>query len=543
MSQIDDYLRSGRSPGGIATGSDYSDGSWIPGGRSPRPDGMPDHVDYSDETYNIDYGDSSGFFRDGDIGMGSIGSEPGVGFDGSNINSDGSRDPDWRSFDAFLDNLLNDPDLYNITDRSQIINPEEILSRFKFGTSDAEVARYNKALQALRNIQAQQEVAFEEWYNSTSQQAIRDREAGLNTDILGISGQSQASGVSQQTESPYDGVTTDETRMFEQQSLRLQKFQSVMSAVSSICNIPATFASAFGALTQGKASKASSQLTQLQMLKEFESLAGGEISSRLTDSISSALEAGQSLDLVEWFGNDDNFSGILESYSPPGTDFSASFANVRKRMQRTLGSAYGEGKVTADNQGSFSALLADPRYSSDQLVQIAHLKPYMKARTDLQLLNDEYQSKVTRLKDSYISGFNVDAAVDAANAKFAFDGEYYSSRDGAAEALNEWYMKEADGIVARMRSAIQHNLFDMYDKNQNNERGFAAAYLSSANSVEWYEYLIAQELMYGVKRFSSVSSDYDTSNHSFGYPHGVPSPSLGNAQAFVPINSPASMYK
>ena len=225
MSQIDDYLRTGRIPGGI----DGVTPGLTPGDRSPRPDVMPDHIDYSDQTIDADFSDiETGTYRDDDIGMGTIGYEPGVGFDGpgSNTDSDGKRDPDWSSLDAFINNLLNDPDLYNITDRSQIINPEEILSRFKFGTSDAEVARYNKALQALRNIQAQQEAAFEEWYNSTAQQAIRDRQAGLNTDILGISGQSTASGVSQQTVSPYDGIATAETRRYEQQSLRLQKFQT-----------------------------------------------------------------------------------------------------------------------------------------------------------------------------------------------------------------------------------------------------------------------------------------------------------------------------
>lgn len=261
------------------------------------------------------------------------------------------------------------------------------------------------------------------------------------------------------------------------------------------------------------------------------------------------MSAGKSLDLASWFADENNFVGILDAYSPAGSDFSASFANVRKRMQRSLGSAYADGKVTAENQFSYLARLSDPRYSTDQLIQIAHLMPYMQARADLQLLMDKYQSKVAEIKTKYADAMDVDAAIDAANAKFEFDGNYYDSRDGAKEALAEWYVKESEGIVARMRGSIEKNLFDTYNANPYNERGFAAAYLSGARSMDWYEYLIAQEIALGLKRLDNIpgtgsnSSDYDPSNHSFGYPHGAPPPSLGNAQAFIPINSPASMFK
>lgn len=423
-----------------------------------------------------------------------------------------SREPDERRtseswFLSYVDGFLSSD--VDITNRDDIINPEDILSNFWniFPDTVENRAKYEQLLNALRNVQAQQEASYQEWYNSTAQQALRDQQAGLNTDILGISGASQASAAEVGSSQPMSGLPTSEEMSMQQEQIRLSRFQSVMSAVSSICSIPASFAGAFGSVASGigslKMAKAASQLSNLQATEQFENLAGSEIASRLSDSISSSLSAGQSLDLASWFSDENNFAGILDAYSPPGSDFSASFANVRKRMQRTLGSAYADGKVTAENQGSFSALLADPRYSSDQIVQIAHLKPYMQARADLQLLMDKYQSKVAEVKTKFADGMNVDSAIDAANAKFEFDGKYYDSRDGANEALAEWYVKESEGIIAKMRGAIEQNLLDVYNANPNNERGFAAAYLSGARSMDWYEYLIAQELALGLNRVSA----------------------------------------
>lgn len=462
---------------------------------------------------------------------------------GSGINSShGStnRPWDWRSW---IDSYTSG-DYLNITDRSQIINPEQILAQGNWNNSADSIAEYNKALQALRNIQAQQEAAFAEYYNSPINQVQRDQVAGLNPDILGLSG-SQAAQAGVGESQPYSGLPTSEELAFQKQQIRNQQVANVLSSIATVANLANAFSGLAVLPNQVKLLKNQADLTSsqsdaslLQNLSSFENLVGTEISSRLSDSISSSLSNGLSLDINEWFSDEKNFENLFESYAPSDLPaYRNAFSNVRKRMQSSLGRAYSQGKVTAENQGSFSALVADPTYSADQLIQIAQLRPYMEARRDLEKARNEYETKLSEWNTKYQDALSVRDAVDVANAKNEYDAEYYSSMDAEKMALYDSYIKQAEGIRSRMRFKIDSNLMEVYEAHPYDIKGFGAAYAYDNAGLTWYEYLGSHMVAYGLesdyslelfdKNGTPVIQGKDGKFYPMGAPSDSPSSPLG----------------
>lgn len=383
----------------------------------------------------------------------------------------------------------------NITDRSQIINPDAIIARKRYDNTNAGRTQLEKDLNALRTYAAQQEAAYLEYFNSPEQQNLRDRAAGLNPDIVGLSGSQgiQSSGASS---SPLESSMSDE-------QLRAQRIQNASSAISGITSIigaisgVAQLPALFKGMKQTDANigliNAETDQINLSTLANFESLSSNEIISRLADAASSAISSGQSLDIAGWFADDNNFSNIFESYAPQDNSaYRNSFANIRKRMQSSLGKAYEQGKITADNQRNFSGIVADPRYSADQLVQIANLRPYMAAQAKMELARMELQVTLDSWNKRYQDALSVDNAVAAANEKNEYDAEFWSNLDGERVAAFQKYQQACEQISLQLDSKINQNLLDIYTQNPDSDKGFAAAYLfksGSSASLSDYFYL------------------------------------------------------
>lgn len=383
----------------------------------------------------------------------------------------------------------------DVTDRNDIINPEKLLEGFDWSTSTEDQAQYNRLLQLLRNYQSQQEASYQEWYNSTEQKVLRDRVAGLNTDILGVS-DSQASEAGVGAGSPFEGVTSQEEINVQKQQIKNQRFANLISSIGTIANLASAFSGLSTLPLQKDLLKSQADSQNLGNLASFEAMVGTEISSRLSDNIASAISLGQSLDINEWFGNESNFNNVFEAYAPSDIPaYRNAFANVRKRMQSSLGRAYEQGKVTAENQGSFSSLVADPTYSADQLIQIAQLRPYMEARKELQLARDKYEKTLNDWNTKYREALSVRSAVDAANAQSDYDAEYYRNMDAERQAAYDMLLKESQSIASKMQKAIDSNFLEIYNQNSHNMKGISAAYLfSSGASSSWGEYFASYSL-------------------------------------------------
>lgn len=413
-------------------------------------------------------------------------------------------------------------DYTNITDRSQIINPTSWLEQFGIDTSyDDGQALYDRYFSMLQDLQKQQEASFEEFYNSPEQQVIRDKTAGLNPDILGVSG-SQSSSPDLSSVNPMDAMREREALRLQEDANRTARLSSVVNLVSSIANVAALPAQISSLISGKKLTDLQSGSQTLANLSSFEDLVSNEISSRLSDAIDSGIESGKGLDIAEWFGNDENFKNILDIYRPDaGLMYDRSFANVRKRMQKNLAKAYENGKVTADNRYSFASLLADPRVSSDVLIQAAQIQPYMHAKLELEKAAIMYQTKLAEWQTKYQDALSVEDAVAAVNNKNEYDAEYYKNMDAEKMVLWKAYQEEAASIAARMHSAIDKNLYDIYSKYSDNEIGFAAAYvISGGASKSWYEFLTSYEIMTGLN-IHDVNDSGDSNGMDFNYPLSI----------------------
>lgn len=388
--------------------------------------------------------------------------------------------------DLAIQDYLNTHSATNITSRDQIVNPVELLSQMEYGNSAKERKRYEEDLAILEELQKQQQASYDEWYNSPEQQNIRDRAAGLNTDILGLSG-------SETAQTPVGGADplANVPSTGEQFTNIASGITSLVSGVASMASLPSAFANF-------KLLNSQVHAQELQNLKDFESLAGGEISSRLSDSISTALDSGDAaFDIASWFADEKNFEGIFESYSPNDNHrYRSSFANVRKRMQQNLGRAYEQGKVTNENKSSFAAMAADPRYSSDFLIQVAATKPYMEAQLKAEKAIADYQAYLNEWNLKYQEGLNVDTAVDVANSRNEYDSEYYAALDAEKSARYQNLMNEVEAIGLELERAIRSNYKTLYEGNENNLTGVSVAYLYRNAPTGWKDfYLVNSHLL------------------------------------------------
>lgn len=399
--------------------------------------------------------------------------------------------------DKKIDSLIQNLSTTGITSREQIINPDLIMSDFNFGNSVSERKRYEEIRNSLLEIQKQQDAAYQEWYESPEQQNIRDRAAGLNTDILGLSG----------SESAVTDVGSESA--LSQIPSNADRFSAIGSGITSLVNSVAAMASLPSSFANFKLVNSQLQAQELQNLKDFESLAVGEISSRLSDSISSALDGGEAaFDIASWFADEKNFEGIFESYSPKdNARFRSSFANVRKRLQQNLGKAYEQGKVTNENKSSFAAMAADPRYSTDFLIQVAATKPYMEAQLKVEKAIADYQAYLNEWNLKYQQGLNVEIAVDVANQQNQYNSEYYDQLDSEKAARYQNLMNEVESIGLELEKSIRSNYKTLYEGNENNLTGVSVAYLYRNAPSGWKDYFLANSNLLLNSGISSIDPD------------------------------------
>lgn len=443
--------------------------------------------------------------------------------------------------DLALEDYFNTHPAFGITSRDQIVNPVELLSQMPYGNSVKERKRYAEDLAKLEELQKQQQASYDEWYNSPEQQNIRDRQAGLNPDIVGLSG-------SETEQTPVGGA--DPLANVPSNSERFSSFAagigSLVSGVAGMASLPSLFSTSKLVSAQAKAQ-------ELANLSTFEQMVGSEISSRLSDAITAALDSGaDSYDIADFFGDDKNFDGVFDTYAPTDSSrYRSSFANVRNRLQKNLAEAYEQGRVTSQNRSSFSALAADPRNSSDFLIQVAATKPYMEAQLKLEKAIMNYQTILNDYNAEYQKGLNVNTAIDAANAQGDYNKQYFEELDGKKAAAYENLLKEVDSIGLELEKMIRDNYRTLYKGNENNLTGVSVAYLYRNAPSGWKDYFLANSVIVteeASKTIDPTTGLFNSGNPLQDYilnPTGVGMPYLGSsgAAAFVPPGSVASAWK
>lgn len=441
---------------------------------------------------------------------------------------------DWQSW---LDSYTSG-DYLNITDRSQIINPEQILAQGNWNNSADSIAEYNKALQALRNIQAQQEAAFAEYYNSPLNQAQRDQVAGLNPDILGLSG-SQAVEAGVGESQPYSGLPTSEQLAFQSEQIKQLKFQNIISALSAVTSLASAFSTlplniqnAINAKKAGEnldlqnaalgLANQNASLTNEALDLANQNSFGVSIAKDIAGLLSTAqqkhLESGSTdpFDLDAWFADDSNFSS-LEAIYGSSPRYTSTLSHQRKAVLEHQRNAAISQKDFASNTFGLGEIISSPYYSPDQKLTMIQLKPFTIACAKAEQAEVALSTTIAHIKKQYAEGIDVSKAIDVANRQSSYQADYFSEADGKKVAAYEQFLRDVSLPGYEMEKAINQGYLDYFNTDPSGEAGWKAAYLyGSKGGASWHEaYMLRNDDVFQKLIDSEVAQAQATGDFSY----------------------------
>lgn len=441
----------------------------------------------------------------------------------------GASDRPW-SWQNWLESYTSG-DYLNITDRSQIINPEEILSQGNWTNSAESIAEYNKALQALRNIQAQQEAAYEEYYNSPINQVQRDQVAGLNPDILGLSGsQSAQAGVGESQ--PYSGLPTSEQLLFQSEQIKQQKFQNIISALSAVTSLATAFSTIPLNIQNAKNAKKAGENLDLQNIalgfsnealdlanqNSFGASMAKDIAGLLSTAQQKHLDSDSTapFDLDAWFADDSNFSS-LEAIYGSSPRYASTLAHQRKAVLEHQKNAAISQKDFASNTFGLGEIISSPYYSPDQKLTMIQLKPFTIACAKAEQAEVSLSTTISNIKKQYADGLDVSKAIDAANTHSSYQADYFSEADGKKVAAYEQFLRDVAVPGYEMEKAINQGYLDYFNTDPSGEAGWKAAYLyGSKGGASWHEaYMLRNDDVFQKLIDSEVAQAQATGDFSY----------------------------
>lgn len=433
---------------------------------------------------------------------------------------------------------IDNAQVTGITSRDQIINPYDIIDTQMYRNNAAGRALMNKHLEALKNIQSQQQASYDEWYNSAEQQAMREREAGLNPNLS----ENIDAGSVAQTNAPdgnlLEGVPTVNDAV--------NSVTSIVSTLASVASLPLSFAQlsmipAQKALLGAQAGLAGTQAIatantasgqHLNNLHSFEGLIYASAAGQFADAVASATSSGQSFNVDDFFSNPDTFKGLYEAYVPEDTpQYKAAYQRAIGQVQKIKGEGYKLNKDTALNQTAFSEALSSPYYNDDVLLQLASLSPVMAAQEQLRLLQLDYDTKLLEISDPTLEA-------SSRNAKYKYETDYFNGFEGDKVALYEFMTKKADALLRQCESEIYDNYFKIWKKNPKSTAGLGAAYLIlSKGGHAWYEFGAANLISNIDTKYEEVDSSSSTPiNRSYSIGTGQPNPVGPDGKRVLPLN-------
>lgn len=433
-----------------------------------------------------------------------------------------SRNTDRSYSDKVYDAIYNSA-VTDITSREQIINPYEILDTSQYVYSNRGHSLYDEDLNALIAIQKQQQAAYDEWYDSASQQILRERQAGLNPDLIG----NVDSGESASTEplagsSPMDPVPND----VDIANSVLSSVSSLIHSSAQIAALPTSFAQARLAGSQSKLVDSQLSGQELNNLKSFEGLVYSAAAGRFADAASSAADAGTPFDVDAFFAPDSNsFDGIFEAYAPvDDSRYRAAYTTALKNVQKIKGEGYKLSGDAVSQQTTFAEALSNPYFDSDLLSQIALMEPVMKFQEDVRILNLQYQENLYKIKNKAITEVG-DTAIDAflkrekasaAESKYKID--YFANFKGDDAALYDMYQKKFTALRTRAIGDVYNNYWSIWKKDPLSTKGLGASYfITNGEHMKWFEYLGMFGLSNSGSRGSGSNNSGSTNNDGVGF--------------------------
>lgn len=376
-----------------------------------------------------------------------------------------------------------------VTDRSQIIDPYEIVRIEDYGNNRIDRAQYeNDLAQAVRYAE-QQEASYQEWYNSESQQIARQKAAGLNPDLAGMTESGTASDVAAPQSSPMANIPTN-----------LDVANSVMGALSSIAGVFTNVSSIMGTLSQIGLNVAQESLVGEQVdaqhlanIGNFEKLVYGGVS----DSLAQAMSVdGTAFDMAKWFDGQD-FEPMFKSYAPEDNkSYRDAFNRILKNSRQIHTDAYSRLGATEDGRRKYLNHLASGYYDTSDDVMTGQLKVIVNAYESLDFVQTNFLKRKREIERDYMDRIDVAAAAAGFNAntelgisRADFETDYYNAMQGDLMAEYDIAIKKSQSIVDGASADVYHWLRNKF--NVNNNAGVAWQILAGAH-MGWKDFLASK---------------------------------------------------
>ena len=410
---------------------------------------------------------------------------------------------DMIARDAALDDLISSTSVTGITDRNKIINPSDILSKYTFGNSVGERRKYNEYLNALTTLQSQQQFSYDEWFESPEQQVIREKSAGLNSDILGLGGsESPSSDLS--LPSPNEGLPT----LGDIVNNSISSISSVVSSLSSV----ASLATAFTDIPLKQQNLNNAELVGEQLDLQNENLLGVSMANDIANLLGTAQQvhlkskSTEPFDLEGWFANDANFAPLAAVYGN-SPRYDAQLNKQRNAVLEHVRSASAAQKDIASNIYDTGEIISSPYYSPDQKLTMIQLKPFTAACAAADKAEVTLRNTIADIKNKFSSGLNVQTAIDAANNENHYKAEFFDEANGQLVAAYEQFLRDVSIPAYELERSINQGYLDLFNSDPSGLNGWKAAYLYGSNGgTSWKDaYFVRMDESFGALIDSELS--------------------------------------
>lgn len=396
-----------------------------------------------------------------------------------------------------------------VTSRDQFIDPYSVVNPAFYSNTKKGQAQYNADLQRAQLYLQQQQAAYEEWYESPEQQAIRQREAGINPDLAGLS-DSESAPVSMNPTSPIAGIETDG----QTASRVVDSISGVVSSLASVASLATAFQKLPSELSVlGKQGNLlDSQLAGQNLTNEALDIAntsslGLQMANDIGDLLSTAmqnhLDSGSSdpFDLDGFFSNDDNFASLKDVYGS-NPRYASMLAKQKKAVLQHQKNAVNLQKDVAQGYLDFGQVSSSPFLSPSQKLTILQLRPFTDACIHADLAEVNLRKIIADWYSTVRSGMSPDKAIDAANAQFdttvsqsEYQTEYFNSVDPSLVAGFEQFLRDIQATSGTLEQTINQGYLDMYNADPAGVGSWQAAYLyGSKGGTSWTDAFMVRQI-------------------------------------------------
>lgn len=347
-----------------------------------------------------------------------------------------------------VEDIISGP-IGSITSRDQIINPDELVDPANYSNTRRGQAQYTADLEAARYFASQQEAAFKEWYESPEQVAARQREAGINPDLVGLQ-ESQAATVDQREANGMLGQPTNG--------------QIFVDTVSSIGSVLSSVSGIMGIVSQIGINSATKDLIEQQSDGQLLNNIGSFIdlsSAAVSDKLAKAIKSSENFNIDDFYSGD--FSDVLSLAPSDDPRYQSAFRHVLNDSQKTYSDAYKQLATSEEGRKQFLSQLASGYYSDDDDVMIGQLSIMVKADEELHRMYTSAQTEINDAIDSYVSSLDPDVAASSVNSVNQYNDDYYSELDGKLVAILQKYIQEGQAYQSKATGDVYNYLNRRYN--------------------------------------------------------------------------------